>query len=117
MTHTDRRPASPLLMVAGFVIWASAFSLLYAALSAGCAFGWNGVRVADFDLNRLILMAIWIGHLMLLVGLQIYCFCLPEPANDGMGSFTRRIAIGSTAGALVATIWTGLAIPAVTPCV
>jgi hypothetical protein len=116
MTLTVRRPASPLLMVAGFVIWASAFSLLYAALSAGCAFGWNGVRVADLDLNRLILMAIWIGHLLLLVGLQIYCLLLPRLAADSTATFTRRIAIGSTAAALVATLWTGLAIPAVTPC-
>jgi len=116
MTRTDRRPASPLLMVAGFVIWASAFSLLYAALSAGCAFGWNGVRVGDLDLNRLVLMAIWIGHLLLLVGLQIYCLLLPKLADDSTGTFTRRIAIGSTAAALVATIWTGIVIPAVTPC-
>ena len=102
-------PASLLLMVAGFAIWASAFSLLYAAQAVGCAVG------AEVATHRGIMLLIWALHLLGLITLLLYCRRLPGQ-GDGIEGFTRKVAIGSTVAALAATFLTGLVIPAVTPC-
>lgn len=114
MTRSLSRPASRLLIASGFVIWASAFTLLYAALSVGCAFGWQARLVGEISLSRILLLLIWSVHLAALVGLLIHCVRLPQ--GEGTPGFIRKVAIGSTAAALVATVWTGAAIPAVSQC-
>ncbi|WP_322515191.1 hypothetical protein SR870_19650 [Rhodopseudomonas palustris] len=116
MTRSSARSASLLLIASGFVVWASAFTLLYAALSVGCAYGWQRIVIADTDLQRAALLAIWGVHLVVQTGILIHCWRLPRTTDDGTAAFTRRVAIGSNAAALVATVWTGLVIPAASPC-
>jgi hydrogenase-4 membrane subunit HyfE len=116
MTRSPARSASLLLIASGFVVWASAFSLLYGGLSVGCAFGWQQTMIAGISLQRFVLLLILGVHLVALMGLLIYCLRLPRRTDDGTAAFTRRVAIGSNAAALVATVWTGLVIPAVSAC-
>lgn len=55
---------NPLLLGAGFTIWAAAFVVLYSMLSVGCAFGWQEVEVlGPITLQRLQLVAILAIHL------------------------------------------------------
>jgi hypothetical protein len=110
MTPRSMRPASLLLIAAGFVLWASAFSMLYAAQAVGCAVG------ANVWTHRGAMLLIWAVHLLLLVALLVYCRRLPNSSNDGIDDFVRTVAIGSTAAALAATVLTGLVVPVVTPC-
>ena len=54
----------PLMLGAGFTVWASAFVVLYAMLSVGCRFGWDDVELfAGMSLQRAQLVAILIVHL------------------------------------------------------
>ncbi|NEW89353.1 hypothetical protein DU475_19090 [Rhodopseudomonas sp. WA056] len=111
------KPRLPLLLIpAGFVIWASAFTLLYAALSLGCVAGWQSEVIAGMTPVRLVLLVVWLVHLAALIVLLIYCVHLRHRSADRTFGFLRRAAIGSTVAALAATVWTGVAIPAVTPC-
>lgn len=107
----------PLLLVAaGFVIWASAFTLLYAGLSVGCMAGWQSEVIAGVTLLRAVLLAIWSAHLAALGALLIYCVRLGRRSANRTFGFLRRAAIGSTMAAIAATVWTGAVIPAATPC-
>lgn len=57
---------SPLLLGAGFTVWALAFVALYAMLSVGCRFGWDTVvldMAGGMSLQRLQLIAIFLVHL------------------------------------------------------
>ena len=57
---------SPLLLGAGFTVWALAFVALYAMLSVGCRFGWHETAVdmaGGVSLQRLQLAAIFLVHL------------------------------------------------------
>ncbi len=116
MTRVPTHPASLLLIAAGFIIWALAFTLLYGGLSVGCAFGWQAMTMAGGNLLRVVLLAIWAVHMIALVGLLIYCLRLPR-TGDSTPAFTRKAAIGTTVAALVATLWTGFPIPALSQCV
>lgn len=111
------KPRLPLLLIpAGFVIWASAFTLLYAALSLGCAFGWQNDAIGGVTPLRLTLLAIWLVHLAALAGLLIHCVRLPSDASARTSRFLRQAAIGSAAAAIAATVWTGVVILVATPC-
>lgn len=105
-----------LLIPAGFVIWASAFTLLYAALSLSCAFGWQNDAIGGVTPLRPTLLAIWLVHLAALAGLLIYCVRLRSDASARTSRFLRQAAIGSAAAAIAATVWTGVVILAATPC-
>jgi hypothetical protein len=111
------KPRLPLLLIpAGFVIWASAFTLLYAALSLGCAFGWQNDAIGGVTPLRLTLLAIWLVHLAALAGLLIYSVRLRSDADARTSRFLRQAAIGSAAAAIAATVWTGVVILVATPC-
>lgn len=117
MTRAPTRPASLLLISAGFIVWALAFTLLYGGLSVGCAFGWQSETIGGNSLLRVVLLTIWAVHLITLIGLLIYCLRLPRSGEANTLAFTRKVAIGTTVAALVATVWTGLPIPALSQCV
>lgn len=53
-----------LMLAAGFIVWASAFVVLYAMLSVGCQFGWHEIDLAaGLSVQRAQLMAIFALHL------------------------------------------------------
>ena len=112
-------PLMLLAIVAGFIIWSSAFTLLYAALSFGCTLGWQSVDVGPVSLNRLVLILVWAGHLAAL-GLLLQ-WCLRTRRDNASRSqparFMATAALASTFCALFATLWTGLPITAVSTCV
>jgi hypothetical protein len=110
MTHGRLHPASLLLIAAGFVIWTSAFALLYAAQAVGCEFG------TDVGRHRAIMLLIWAVHLVALLGVLVYCHRLSVDPQDEVGVFTRRVSIASTVTALLATILIGIVVPVISPC-
>lgn len=59
----NAQPSFPVFVAAGFLIWSSAFVMLYAVASAGCAFGWQLTAVGPVSLQRLVLVGIWLAHL------------------------------------------------------
>lgn len=53
-----------LMLGAGFTLWAAAFVVLYAMLSVGCRFGWDGIELAGgITLQRAQLVAIFLASL------------------------------------------------------
>lgn len=111
-------PRALLLLAAGFVVWSSAFVLLYAGLSVGCAFGWDRVVLGGTSAVRLGLLLVWAGHIAALAALVIYTHRRAMRATGGSrpSAFTLRLALALSVAALVATVWTGLAIPVATLC-
>ena len=110
MTGRPSQPASLLSIAAGFVLWASAFATLYAAQAVGCA------MQATIASHRAVMLGIWAVHIAALVALLVYCRRNSRATDDDVEGFTRRIAFWSSLAALVATVWMGLMIPLVTPC-
>jgi hypothetical protein len=101
---TATRPALSLLgLLGGFVIWGSCFNALYALHATGCELLWPADRL------RLLLIAVWLGHLALLAALLAWCERRRRAggAADADG-FLTQAASGLTAAALGATILTGL---------
>ncbi|MFL9824204.1 hypothetical protein [Rhodoplanes sp. SY1] len=113
-TRTDRA-VTLLLLVAGFVIWSSAFVLLYALQSIGCAAGWERPTVAGTSLLRALLVLLWTAHVGALVALLIYTW-RRRPGGAEVARFAHRVAIGTSMVALVATLWTGAPIVAASMC-
>lgn len=101
-----------LLLGAGFVIWSSAFVVLYAMLSVGCRFGWDGIELAGgLTLQRVQLVAIFLIHLAACAGLVLV---LRAPAET---SFLRLAAYATALAALAATIFSFAAVFALSPCI
>ena len=64
MTSTDWSMRFLALSLAGPMIWAIAFSLVYALHGAGCALGWPEVDLAFLSLHRLAMLAGWAAGLL-----------------------------------------------------
>jgi type VI protein secretion system component VasK len=75
--------ANLLLLIAGMVIWGSAFLMLYAALSVGCAFGWHVAMLGPISLLRALLIGLWVLHLALIGGLLLWTYRRRQAAEDG----------------------------------
>lgn len=50
-------------MLAGFLIWGAAFTVLYSVLSIGCAFGWDEIILGPVSLQRVVLVALLVVSL------------------------------------------------------
>lgn len=115
-----RLPLNPASLALGFLLWALALTTLYAALSIGCEIGWNRAEWGFFNPLRMILIAIWIGHLAMLAWLYL-TFRRQRRKSHAPSSATTRFlgaaALGTTAAAIAATAWTGIAIPVLSLCV
>ena len=110
-------PRPVLLLVAGFVAWSSAFVLLYAGLSMGCALGWDRVTLGPISLLRLGLLLLWSGHLVVLACLIIASRRRAAAERAGPAAFILKAAVAGSVAAFVATVWTGMVIPAATMCI
>lgn len=55
--------------IAGLILWAIAFSMLYGLHGLGCALGWDRQSVGPFTLFRLSLIATWIVAVAAAAGL------------------------------------------------
>lgn len=96
MRRRSLLPHGATIAVGAFVVWASAFTLLYVVQALGCRF-----RSAEtLLLHRATLYGVWTVHLVPLGLLLVALFQSSVPM--------RRVAILGTAAALGATLWTGL---------
>ncbi|MFN7125916.1 MAG: hypothetical protein ACK4M8_08530 [Allorhizobium sp.] len=94
------------LLLTGFVIWAGAFLLLYAAQATGCHLGWHRIEVGPISGLRLILAAMLVLVLALIGGLHWYGQrALGEPQTDE-AKLLMKIGGMLQAAALVSTLIT-----------
>lgn len=102
---------STLIIIAGLLIWASSFIVLYAALSLGCIYSWPTTFI------RASLLILWFAHLLGLTALLVWSWRrLQRTATAGHHRFAWYATVLVAGVGLVGTAWTGLPILAVTPC-
>lgn len=100
-----------LLLGAGFLVWSSAFVALYAMLSVGCRFGWDGIELAGgLTLQRAQLAAIFLVHVAACAALVL---ALRRTAG---ASFLGRAAYGAALAALGSIVFSFAAVFALSPC-
>ncbi|QQP87770.1 hypothetical protein IGS68_16945 [Skermanella sp. TT6] len=103
------KPGKLLLLVAGFLLWSSAFVVLYGLQGLGCRLGWDeAALLGPVSLNRGVLLAAWAVHVVL-VGALAAVQARRHSAGRG-APFVDRAGLALTFSALVATIWTGIPI-------
>ena len=76
--------ANLLLLIAGMMIWSSAFVMLYAGLSIGCVFGWHVMALGPISLLRVVLIGVWLLHLALIAGLLFWTHRRKRVAEEGI---------------------------------
>ncbi|MGJ3263044.1 MAG: hypothetical protein ACFE0R_07400 [Salinarimonas sp.] len=104
------RPVGLIGLVAGFLLWSSAFLVLYGLHALGCAWGWEARVVGPTSWLRLALVVAWAVHVALLAALLALAW-RGRPARDALERTPALIAgttVALTLAALVATLWTGL---------
>jgi hypothetical protein len=97
------------LLIGGFLVWGSCFSLLYGMNAIGCELGWPGVRFGPVPLQRAVLVAIWSAHLVCFVPLTRAV----RRAGNGPLPAAARLA---TAAASVSTVLIGVPTTVLTTC-
>ncbi|WP_416355118.1 hypothetical protein ACLNGM_12175 [Aureimonas phyllosphaerae] len=102
----DRSAANLIVLVAGLVVWSSAFVALYALLSIGCAFGWEDRDIGPISLQRAVLIGVWLLHLAILAGLVRWTWRRTQraPADEEMSRFFARTALAATVVSVAVTI-------------
>lgn len=100
---TNRYP-SAVLMVGGFIAWSLAFTVMYATLSFGCAYGWDEVAVGPVSLNRAALIVAWIVCLLGIGALLWATVRLYYAEGKGVSPFLLKSGIALTALALATTV-------------
>lgn len=104
----------PVFVTAGFLIWSSAFVMLYAAASAGCAFGWQMETVGPLSLQRLVLLGVWSVHLAAFVPLGLALRRRGSPGDRR--SVFADAPFWITAAAFAATVFIGVPGAVLTAC-
>lgn len=99
------------LLVAGFLVWTSAFIVLYAMLSVGCRFGWDDVELTPgLTLQRVQLVVIFLVHL---AGAALLVLAFRQRAGV---SFLHGAAFGTALAAFGSTLFSFVAVFALTTC-
>jgi len=100
-----------LMLAAGFTLWAVAFVVLYAMLSVGCRFGWDGIALAGgVTLQRAQLVVLFLAFLA--AGIW-----LAGALRAGAGaSFLARAAYLAALAGLGAIAFSFAAVFALSPC-
>ena len=97
---------SPFIQIlAGFIIWAAAFLLLYATQATGCHLGWQALDVGPVSVLRLSLTGIFLLVLVLLAGLYRYARQASGSSVDKTETLTQ-IATAVHIAAIVSTLIT-----------
>lgn len=101
-----------LLLAAGFSIWVVAFVILYSMLSVGCAFGWDGIKIAGLlSLQRLQLIALFLLHVGAVLALTLFL------RRRARRSFLHGVGYAASFAALGATFCTYVAVFFLSPCI
>lgn len=113
------RPQGLIGLVAGFLVWSSAFLVLYGVHALGCAWGWEARALGPTSALRLALVVVWALHVVVLAWLALAprralpaARRVPEPTP----ALLARATLVLTLAALVATLWTGLPVVAYPLC-
>ncbi|RIY01859.1 hypothetical protein D3218_05890 [Aureimonas flava] len=103
---SERSAANLLLLVAGLVIWSSAFVSLYALLSVGCAFGWEARSVGPVSVQRAVLLGVWLLHLAALAALVGWTWRRARRAapSDPLAGFFARTALACAVVSVAVTL-------------
>ncbi len=116
-TGTRTTGAALLLLCAGLLIWSSAFLWLYAALSFGCAFGWQDLPLlGPLSLLRGVLLGLWLLHLAALAALLPWTRRKARQAPE-RDRFMAQAAFHATVVALVVTVINYAPVLVLTACV
>jgi hypothetical protein len=99
-------------LVAGFLVWSSAFVALYGLHAVGCNLGWQAPETYASPL-RLALVAVWLLHAAALVWLVLH---FRPAAAASSAPFLERAAFTLSALALAVTLITGAPILALDLC-
>ena len=102
-------------LVAGLLVWSSAFVALYGLHAVGCNAGWHDAGSYVTPL-RLVLVAVWAVHLVAL-GWLVAWYRRGAPVDDRTGGFLQLAAWTLGLVALVATVWTGAPVAVLELCV
>lgn len=101
-----------LLLAAGFTLWAAAFVVLYAMLSVGCRFGWDGIDLAaGITLQRAQLVALFLAFLAVGAWLAIHLRTSPR------APFLSRAAYLAALAAFGAIVFSFAAVFTLSECV
>lgn len=87
----------------GLIVWAVAFSWLYAVEGAGCALGWDRAAL------RVALVASWVAAMAVIAAIGWRWRGRSEGWID-------RLALGGIVVGLVATLWTGMPVAVASLC-
>ncbi|MFU8817348.1 MAG: hypothetical protein ACNA7W_18525 [Pseudomonadales bacterium] len=108
-----------LLAISGLIVWSSAFVVLYAALSVGCAAGVHHLQLGAIDALTALLLALFLAHLAGLAGLQWYALVGWRKRRNPSRSngFLAVLFCLVTAASTVSLFFIGLPLLLVPPCV
>jgi hypothetical protein len=102
-------------LVAGLLVWSSAFVALYGLHAVGCGLGWH--EPGQFlSLLRLVLVAVWVVHLAALAWLVAW-YHRAAPGPERGKAFLRLAAWTLALVGLGATLWTGAPVALLELCV
>jgi hypothetical protein len=91
------------LLVAGFLVWATAFAALYGLHALGCDFAWHRIAIGPASLLRIFLVLLWVGALIAAGALAASSL----RRAVGQSGTLSRAAAASAVAAVFAIIWTG----------
>ncbi|MFP3943103.1 MAG: hypothetical protein ACLFWF_04385 [Alphaproteobacteria bacterium] len=102
------RPEGLLWLVAGFLLWSSAFLMSYGAHALGCEYGWDRLSLGPVSALRLVLIGILLVHAAAFFILLALIRRLGRQSVYGGEGLIGRLSFRLAAAALLATAWTGL---------
>jgi fermentation-respiration switch protein FrsA (DUF1100 family) len=114
------RPFALVSAVAGWILWSAALVALYAVLSVGCELGWQDRMLGIVSLQRLVLLALWLGSVGVLAWLATASWIRlhhESSGRSGLAGLTLGLAAYGYLAALGATFWMGLPILAASTCI
>jgi hypothetical protein len=110
------RPEGLLGLTAGFLLWSSAFLMLYGGHALGCAYGWDNRTLGPFSMLTVTLAGILLVHLAGFFILLALVNGLDRLSRTGGPGFIRHLSLALSIAALIATAWLGLPILAYPAC-
>jgi len=91
-------------VLAGLLLWAAGFTVLYALYGLGCAVGWADVRLGAFTLLSLVLIGTWLTFVGLALAWALAVWRYEELLPPG---FLATIGLTSALSGLGGLVFTG----------
>lgn len=110
--------ASLFILVLGYVLWSAALVALYAGHALSCETDASKLTVLRIPLATWFVGAIWLVHI---VGTSVFALWIwrwrQVPAAEPPRTFVHTLTLALAASAFLATLWIGLPVLFVSPCV